>query len=310
MKTELKQQIVQAMEQYMLQHKMSQTDMAERAAVNPAYLINLRKGDFTIKSGGKTINVADKYFKRIADSIGYSTEKAYWPVRETEQLKSILNSLNDAKASSEMTVIIGETGCGKTYTCDLFTKKFPKEVFKVTVGESDNLSDLIDKAISAIGIDTTIRSKSARLQLIKRHMRKLNEEGLEPTLLWDESEYMKQPALCAQKELYDVLDGWCANILIGTPQLLLNIEKLKRKNKPGIPQLFRRIRYRIRPLPTIDRSFKLFIKDLEPGLRKWCQKNCDNYGELRDVLVPAMKEAEREGVELTEDYVKMILGLV
>lgn len=304
-----KSAIVTALEAYIQQHQLSQNEVAERAGVNPAYIIQMRKGDFTIQAGKKRIPIGTKYFNRIATYIGYSSEKQYWPIRETPQLKGILAVLQDAKYNAETAVIIGETGCGKTYVCELFQKKHPSDVFYLKVGASDTLSDLIDKILIAIGAESIKRSKSARIRQITHAMRVLSEKGKEPMIIFDEAEYMKQPALCALKELYDNLNDWCALVLIGTDQLVTNIERLKKRNKAGIPQLYRRIRYRVRPLTKIDRRFKLFISDLEPGLKRWLQHNCDNYGELHDVLVPAMREAERLGESLDEDFVKMTLGI-
>lgn len=304
-----KQQIREALEAYIAEHSLTQSDVAERAGVNASYIINIRKGIFTIKSGDKHIQIADKYFSRLASFIGFSAEKSYWQTQPTEQMKGILAALEDAKKNGEIAVITGETGCGKTFCTQLFQKKNPTDVFTVTVGASDNLSDLIDKIIISTKIPTLVRSKSGRIRAIAKYMRGLSENGLEPMIAFDESEYMKQPALCAMKELYDNLNEWCALVLIGTEQLIASIEKLKKKNKLGIPQLYRRIRYRIRPLPPVDRSFKMFLSGVEPGLKRWLQKNCDNYGELHDILVPARRESERTGQPLTEDFVQMILGL-
>lgn len=309
MTTQLKNEIVQALEQYMQEHNISQSELAEHSGVNASYIINMRKGDFTVKSAGKTINISDKWFNRIALFIGFATEKSYWTTQQTQQFKGILAALTDAKANAETTILIGETGCGKTYTCKLFAQKNPTEVFIVKVGSCDNIGDLIDKVLAQLKITVQFKSKSSKLRLIAQTMRNMSENGQEPVLIFDEAEYMKQPALCAIKELYDALNTWCAIVLIGTEQLVSNIEKLKNRNKAGIPQLYRRIRYRMRPLPKIDRNYKDFLNGIEPNLKKWLQKNCDNYGELHDVLVPAMREAERTNQELTEDFVKMILRI-
>lgn len=310
MKTELKEQIIAAMEAYLSEHKMSQNDICEQAGVNPRYIGAMRKGLYTVKEAGKDITIADKYYQRLASFIGFETENNYWKVIDTPQLRGILATLQDAKDTGETAVVIGETGCGKTYALDLFAKKFPLEVYTLKVGAADNLSDLINKFLDAIHVESSYKSKSARLRLISEKLKELAESGKDITVVWDESEYMKVPALCAFKELYDLLDKWCALVLIGTRQLVDNLEKLRKRNKPGIPQLYRRIRYRIRVLPTIDRSFKGFLNGIEPGLKKWLQKNCDNYGELHDVLVPARREAERTNQELNEDFVKMTLGIL
>ncbi|MGV3705421.1 MAG: AAA family ATPase [Arcticibacter sp.] len=309
MQNEQKIRLIEALEAYIQQHGVTQNEVAKRSGVNAAYIINMRKGDFTAKVGEKVIQIADKYFNRIATLIGFETEKQYWEARATSQLKSILATLTDAKQNAETAVITGQTGCGKTFSCDLFKKRFPSDVYTVKVGSSDNLGDLLDKVLESLQIDVVKRSKSAKLRQISAHMKSLSENGQEPTLIFDEAEYMKQPALCALKELYDVLNETCALVLIGTEQLTDNIEKLKKRNKPGIPQLYRRIKFRIRNLPAIDRKYDEFLTGIEPNLKRWLRANCDNYGELHDVLVPSMREADRTNSELNEDFVKMVLGV-
>lgn len=309
MNIEQKNQIMNALAAYMEEHNLTQNDVATKASVNAAYLVNMRKGEYTIKSGTKIVEINAKYFNRIAGFIGFSVDKMLWEIRSTAQLQEILAVLTDAKDNAETAVITGETGCGKTFSADLFRKKYPNEVFTVKVGSSDNLGDLLDKVLDALQVEVIKKSKSSKLRQIAAYMKKLSESGMDPVLIFDEAEYMKQPALCALKELYDVLNSWCALVLIGTEQLTENIEKLKKRNKAGIPQLYRRIKFRIRNLPAIDRSFKDFLNGVEPGLKKWLQRNCDNYGELHDVLVPAMREADRTGNEMNEQFVKLVLGI-
>ena len=111
------------------------------------------------------------------------------------------------------------------------------------------------------------------------------------------------------KELYDGLIGCCSIVMMGTPQLLRNIDIMRKKDKPGIPQFYRRVKFGIRVLPDIDKSFKLFLNGIDANLKKFLQDNCDNYGELHDVLVPAMREADRLGEPLTETLVRKILNM-
>src|SRR5690606_12466416 len=113
------------------------------------------------------------------------------------QFKVIINGLKDAKETGEIAVLIGQTGSGKTYVLDLFKKKNPVDVYTVKVGSSDNLSDLIDKVLSALNVENSVRSKSARLRLITKTLTRISEDGYEPVLALDEAENMKIPALCA-----------------------------------------------------------------------------------------------------------------
>lgn len=309
MTNELKDNIIQALESYIKDNNLNQDDIASHSGVNARYIIEMRKGNYSIKTKDKEVFIADKYFNRVADLIGFQTEKQYWKTQATPQLKEILATLQDAKDNGEVAVLIGETGCGKTFSLELFKSKYRNEVFSIKVGSSDNLADIVDKMLTELRLPAERKTKSAKLRQIAKHMKSLSENGLDPVFAFDESEYMKQPALCSFKELFDYLNEWCSLVLVGTSQLTENIDKLRKKNKAGIPQLYRRIKFRIRNLSPIDRRFQDFLNEVDNETAKWLRDNCDNYGELHDVLVPVMREADRTGKKLNLEFLKIVLGL-
>lgn len=309
MKNELKKQIVDSAEAYMLEHKLSANQLAEMSGVNAGYIVAMRKGEYcTNAGGGKMVDISDKWFMKLAECIGLQLEKTYWETRKTPQLQRILATLEDAKEYGYTNIIIGDTGAGKTFVSNLFSRINPTDVFVIKVGSNDNIGDLIEKIMDKTK-QSVSRTKSGKLRDIAAYMRDLNLKGFNPMLIFDESEYMKQPALCSMKELYDGLIGCCSIVMMGTPQLLRNIDIMRKKDKPGIPQFYRRVKFGIRVLPDIDKSFKLFLNGIDANLKKFLQDNCDNYGELHDVLVPAMREADRLGEPLTETLVRKILNM-
>lgn len=221
----------------------------------------------------------------------------------------MMSTLEDAKDNGLTNIVIGETGSGKSYISDLFVRAYPVDTFKIAVGSLDTIGDLLDKVIDVLKIATP-KTKSKKIGEIAKRLKQLRLEGFKLHLIFDECEYMKQPALCSMKELYDALIGICGITLIGTSQLIDNLDKLRKKNRSGIPQFYRRIKFGIRELPSIARTFKMFLETVEDkSLQKFLKQNCDNYGELHDVLVPAMKEADRTGEELNENFVRTILGM-
>lgn len=309
MTNELKNNIIKALEAYISEKNITQDDIVKHAGVNARYLIEMRKGNYSIKTKDKDVVIAEKYFKRVADLIGYQTEKQYWKTVPTKQLAEMIACLQEAKDNGEVSVLIGETGCGKTYALDLFKAKYRNEVFSIKVGSSDTLSDIVDKMLVELHITAERKTKSAKLRQIAQYMKQLSENGLDPMFAFDESEYMKQPALCSFKELLDYLNEWCALAMIGTSQLTENIEKMRKKNKAGIPQLYRRIKFRIRNLSQIDLRFGGFLNNLDSEVAKWLRDNCDNYGELHDGLVPVLRESERTGKPVNLEFLKIVHGL-
>lgn len=311
MKTTIKQTITQKVKEYIALHNMSNADFSKKAGIRAEYLTHIFKenSDFTIPTGGaKPTPIADKYFVKMAEFIGYPLQKTYWEIQPTTQLVNALSILQDAKDFGTTNLIIGETGSGKTQSLEVFSKKNPTDTFIVTIGSTDNLSDIIDKVIDQLKI-TTGKTKSKKLRDIAKKLRSLKEDGFKPQLIFDESEYMKQPALCSIKELYDSLHQYASIVLVGTEQLTSNIDQLRKKNKAGIPQFYRRIKFGIRHLPSVDRTYAMFTDGLDREVIKFLRTICDNYGELHDVLVPVRREADRTGEAITENFIRKVLNL-
>lgn len=310
MENELKKQIAAEMISYFNEHQMSANDFAKNIGVNISYISNIRNANFTINSGGgKETPISDKYFIKIAEAIGLKLQKSYWQTVSTPQMNKTLITLEDALQNGNTNAIIGETGCGKSFTCQMFASANPMDVHIVTVGSNDRITDLMDKVLEKIKIPQA-KTKSKKILDIVRYFKNKRLEGRKQMLLFDETEYMKQPTLCSIKEFYDNLIGECAIVLIGTDQLIDNINKLRLRNKTGIPQLYRRIKFGIVNLPSIDRSFKPFLTDItDKGLVNFLKQNCDNYGELHDVLVTAKREADLLNVPLTENFVRVLFNL-
>jgi DNA transposition AAA+ family ATPase len=302
--------IAKATKEYIVLHEMTQSNIARIAAVPEAHLVNILKGEFTYSAGkDKVGDIPEKYFYMLAEMVDYELTKSLWEIRHTSQMLQTLEVLQDARENAVTRVIIGETGCGKSSTLELFRKKHPADVFVVVVGSEDTLTDLINKVCAVLRVPT-IGSKSSKIREISRALVALRHNGRKPTLVFDESEYMKTSTLCMIKEFYDYLDKLCSLVLIGTQQFLSGIERLKNRDAKGIPQLYRRVKFGIRKLRPIDRNFAEFLEDIkDKKLITWLKRNCANYGELHDVLVPSMKEAERLEHPMTLSFVLMVLGL-
>lgn len=313
MNLEQKLQIVEAAKKYADEHGLSQNDLAKKAEVSAKYVSDMFNGKtYTVANSatGKTVEIADKYYLKLAEYVGVSVKKEYWKTVVTPQMQRILLSLQVAKENGETNLIIGETGCGKSYVCDLFRRKYPADTYIVTVSQTDNIGDIIEKIISALKISVSAKTKSGKISEICRYLSDRRDDGQEPQLIFDESEYMKQPALCAMKSLYDNLHKVCSIVLVGTDQLLAHLEQMKRKNKDGIPQFCRRVKFGIRRLEPIDRRFPGFLDDIDDKeIVRFLMDLCDNYGELHDVLVPAKREAEITGEPLTVEFIKTVLNI-
>lgn len=305
------QQINHHLELFLTEKKMSASQFSDYSGVGESYISHIRNGKTSIKVGEKESLISDKYYKTIAGAIGLQLSKNHWKPIATSQMAQILSTLEDAKDFGYTNIIIGETGCGKSYVSNLFCNKNPKDHLKITVGSTDTINDLLDKMCEILKLPLN-HSKSKKIGAIIKELKNRKLEGKNPILIFDEAEYMKQATLCNMKELHDHLYQFCGLVMIGTNQLETKLDKLRKKNRDGIPQFYRRIKFGIRRLNAVDTSFKDFLKEhniTDRGLVKWLQSECDNYGELHDVLVPALREADRTGEDLSENFIKKVLHL-
>lgn len=310
MNTELKNQVRDAIEHYLAEHQLTASSLSTKSGVNASVISAIRSGRSSIAAGnGKEVEIAPKYYEILAETVGFQLQKNYWETKPTPQLGRILATLQDAKEFGYTNVIIGSTGCGKTFGVDVFSRKNPHDVYVITVGSNDTIGDLIDKLIEAVRPSSLAKTKSKKIKEVCNRLRIDKFSGKKPLIIFDESEYMRLNALCSMKELYDNLNGVCGIVLIGTHQLTNNIEKLRKRNKEGIPQLYRRIKFGIRYLPDIDRTFADFITETDNRLVKFLRQNCENYGELHDILVPARRESDRTGEPLTESFVRTVFNI-
>ncbi len=308
----VKTNIVDEVRAYMAEHHLTQTMISDATDISKSMLNHMLRENptFEVSAGnGRTVAIADKYFNRLATYIGYSLQKEYWATKKTPELVQLLAELQEAKELGLTRIMIGSTGSGKTHVTQLFARKNPADTFVITIGSSDRLGDVLEKIIQKIKIPTG-RTISKKIRDIIKFFTRLKNDGFSPQLIFDESEYMKQPVLASNKELYDHLNGICSVVLIGTEQLLDNIETLKKRNKPGMPQYYRRIKFGIRILPSIDKQFKLFLQDIQDKeLCKFLRRICENYGELHDALVPVLRESDRTGEPISEELARRVLNL-
>lgn len=307
-----KRQIIAELKDYMLVRHLIPADIHRLSGVSEEYLSEMLKPntDFKYSAGkGITGDIPERWFRMLKDTISKGAEQELWKTVPTSQMKSILATLEESKEFGYTRVIIGETGCGKTYFTDKFVDLNPKENFKITVGSMDNIADLLDKILDALKIKHG-KSKSKKIRDIVKELKKRQLRGEKPTLIFDESEYMKQTTLCNIKELHDHLNKYVSINLIGTDQLLDKLDNLKKKNKAGMPQFYRRVKFGIRVLSPIDTSFKGFLNGIEDkGFIKFLQQNCDNYGELHDAMMPIIRESHRTGEPMTERFARKVLQM-
>lgn len=310
MTQEEKQSIVKAALAYMEDKDISQNELARLTGVNVSYLSSMLKGVFTfVNSRTKEESpIADKWFQAIADRIGHTVKKEYWPLVKTEQFIDIVKELTEAKETATTRIIVGETGCGKSYTVDRFRQAYPIGTYVVTCNQNDSISDLIRKIQKVLNVSFD-GSVSYRIDRISMELSRIADNRQQPVLIFDEAEYLSVRGLLSIKTIYDYLKGICAIVMIGTDDILNKLERTKRKE--GMPQFIRRFKAGIRHVRPIDRTFSKFFdgRGFTKDLIRLLRMNADNYGELADFLEPAIREADNRGETLTKEFFESMFYL-
>lgn len=307
MNDDVKDCIVEAARCYMKRKGISQNKLSDISGVS--YLSNIMKGIYTYKKSrtGEDSPIADKWFEMLAEAVEYKVQKDYWPLVLTKQFKDIIKHLEEAKNDAKARVIIGETGCGKTYTIKKFVKENPTATFVITCHGSTSEKSLHDRIMRILNIQCK-GGPDERLDKISVELWRMSREGLSPVLILDEAENLKTETFQSLKSIYDYLEDGCGIVLIGTDQLIGELEKLKKNNRKGIPQFYSRFKTGIRYVRPIDQAYADFFKgrQIEAGLKDLLCERAEDYRGLRNNLEPALREADKRRVPLTEDFFRMI----
>lgn len=305
MQQQQKENIIDAANEYIKQHGLSLNDLQQLSKVNIAYLSNMLKMVFEIPGNGKPTPIADQWFVKLAKTIDYDLQKVTWNWRLTPQFQEGVTFLKLAKERGFSGMLIGDTGCGKTYLIDKFIKRNPIHTYRITVSGIHTMPMILNELLGMLGIKGYQRSVNT-IALIGQTLKRLKDQGEQPIVIVDEGENLKLPVIRLLKGLYDAVEKHCAIVIIGTHDLLKKLEKLKESEREGIPQFCRRFKANTRLLSPIDRSFRLFFDDTtDKGLRTLLQQLCDNYGELCDYLLPVMIEADEQGKPVTEHFFRL-----
>lgn len=304
--TATQQAIIEAAKAYMEKHGMSENDLAKASKVNGAYLNVIMAGKTRLQS----TFITDKWYQKLAEFIGHNVEKKYWETEPTTEFKKLITALERAKEQSACYTVIAGTRRGKTYTKDLFMNKHPKHTYCITVDSLCRVKDIINELCMELDIPLA-GTERIRLFSIVQKLRDIKRKGGHPLVIFDEGENMKLSTLQMLKGLYDGISKYSGIVLIGTDQLLENLEKLKKRNKQGMPQLYYRLKAGIKVVRGGQQWLNIIIEKYiqDTGLRRLLKDMCENYGDLNGYIEPALREADKQGVPLTEEFFRVMYDM-
>lgn len=305
MENALKDRIMSAAADYLRNNGLTAAELCRRAGVSPSYFSTASGGKYTYQN----TEIGDIFFRKIAAAISFQLEVSYWQHVDTKQYMQTTNTLEEARDRCEARMILGETGCGKTYALDRFCGANPVGVYRVTVNDCDTLRDLLDELVKLLRIDTKAKNGSL-LRCICRELRERAMRGERPILIFDEVENLKRTGIKALKAVYDGVRYVVPVVLIGTPEFDTALQSMKNKGVKGMAQFIRRFKAGQVALAPIDRRFTEFMGQIkDESLRQLLSRLADNYGELHDYLERAIREAEELNEPLSVDLFRAIYNI-
>lgn len=306
MELEIKNEIVAAANAYTVEKGISNAELSKLSQVNDSYLSHMLRNIYTMDVSGKPTEIHEKWFKKLANAVGYELETLRWNTVPTPQFVEIIHALENAKEHHICGMLIGQTGCGKTYAINKFKQNKPSHTYVITASDMHKLTDILDDLQKVMGITGKWRMKN-KVELIAVHVRKWAASGEDVQIIIDEAENLKISVIRMLKALYDLIAEHCSIILIGTPELTKKLERMKKNEREGIEQFCRRFKVGTRELTPINKEYNTMIDKYvtDPGLKRLLFQVSNNYGELHDWLWPVMRQAEQEKRKLTEEYFRL-----
>lgn len=311
MEKALKDDIMKAAKVFCTSKGISAAELARRADVNPTYFSVAVNGNYSLK----TTVIKDYFFITLAKYINYPLAKSYWAHVDTDQFDQAVDKLEEAYRERCFNTIIGETGVGKTYAVRKFVEAHSIDVILVTVNNLDDIYSILREIAQKIGVSFENRRRSLWLRTVTAKLEQMANGGKQMILIIDEGENTKLPGMKAYKALYDALVGerkLCGMALVATPEWIAMVENWVRLKKEGSAQFQRRMLAGVTYLVPINKKFNEFLDVqgiIDSGLRSLLINISRNYGELHDYLERAIRCADNEGVELTEDYFRIIYNI-
>lgn len=285
----------------------------EMSAADFCKLAGVGETNYSLAINGKFVNgtspIPETFFRKVAAVVGFQLEASYWHHVDTIQYVQAVNTLEEARERSAARMILGETGCGKTYALDRFCAANPVGVYRITVNDCDTLRDIMAELVGLLRIDTKDKNGSL-LRCICSRLRDLAMDGQRPILIFDEVENLKRTGIKAIKAVYDVVGKIVPIVLVGTPDFAASLASLKARGVKGMAQFARRFKAGRVDLAPIDRRFSAFMGLIgDESLRRALCDVADNYGELHDYLERAIREADESGEPLTVELFRRLYNL-
>lgn len=231
----------------------------------------------------------------------------YWRHLDTPNFRLIEKLLSHAKTTAKLCGIDGNTGRGKSYALRHVTHESDSTI-RVICRESMSKKDFLVELASQVNVR---HANKTRYEIEKNIAIALGRMDY-PLVLIDEIENLRLESWASIKCLVDLTERRCSFVLVG-----LDVYEIIRKNADKGKNPFRQL---ARRFPAQNFAF---LGDIEAddmrdtvvsfGITdgdavQWFIDNVEDYGTLQNVVMHALKIAEKKEQEITRVFLAEYFG--
>jgi dephospho-CoA kinase len=185
---------------------------------------------------GKYDNISDEMFRNIASQAGSGTAAGGWQIVETHTFQEIRFAMRDAQEFRNVTWIVGDAGCGKTTTAEMYRQE-NREVFYVLCSEDMSKAEFIREIARTIGLKTEGYTLRELWDLIIGDLIQMES----PLMVFDEADKLTDVVFHYFISFYNRLEERCGIIFLSTDYIKRRMDLGLRHNKKGYNEIHSRI---------------------------------------------------------------------
>lgn len=222
-KDALQEEVKDLIQNLLHQKQVSQNKLAEMLDVSPATISNILN-DYSERLNESMLLKIKAFFK-----------KRNWTLIETANFINIQNTCNEARRRRCMMAVVGYSGAGKTTALQNYYEQ-NSNTYIVTCGRSMRTKQFLLEILKSLGVNYL----ASDYEMIKKVIDELNKRQ-NPLLIIDEASKLSTNALMYIQDIHDGTEGNAGIVIAGVEYLLLNLKKSSDRNKPGMPEFYRRV---------------------------------------------------------------------
>jgi DNA transposition AAA+ family ATPase len=294
-------QIPDAIKLYLDEKNTNQAQLARVANVGESYMSHILQGKTFI---GPT-EIKDKYYTAICKAISLELKHETWRHFNTENFKLFINQIKKVRESKERLALDGDTGAGKSYTCNEYKKKYPTNTFVVTCSPIENSKEFAINIAETVEVEIHGTAGTIIKRVVKKLLRLEN-----PILIIDEAEHIEKKSgyINIIKGLSDLLEDKVPLVLVG-----MGINEILKKgyerNKQNFRQTARRFSKREKCENDISEDIDKICEDLgltSIKIKSWLKARVKNFGDLKTIITSALEEQQKSGNPITTDLLNSL----